>query len=241
MKKSGFLLIRICIFYVFIILPKSKAVCQHTSTEQIRDTIVLINPSFEGKPARGGEYPWNLRGWKDFGSLLFENESPPDIHPNNYWRNNQAPSHGLSYVGLVGRIDGSYEAISQTIWKLLKTGSTYEFSLDMCIPSAYYSPVRSNFTPEGRAFYDEIFNFNNPAKINIEGLTQKGRRTLLDSSQVVDHTDWRKYTFILKPDEDVSTIILSIGFATKNPQYCAMLIDNASDIIEISEDSDIKK
>lgn len=50
------------------------------------DTVRLTNPSLKDNPKRGGESITGIAGWFDCGKINFPLESPPDIHPNGFWK-----------------------------------------------------------------------------------------------------------------------------------------------------------
>ena len=57
------------------------------------------------------------------GGDKISNETPPDIHPGNYWSNTTPPSHGNTYLGMVVRDNETYEGIAQRLNGTLKPGS----------------------------------------------------------------------------------------------------------------------
>ena len=50
------------------------------------NTVRLVNSGFEGRPMRGEETNWNIKGWTDCGKINFPKETPPDIHAKGFWQ-----------------------------------------------------------------------------------------------------------------------------------------------------------
>lgn len=207
------------------IASKAQSNMAVTSTN-IVDTIKLTNGSFEARVARGKQ-KLNLKGWKDFGKILFPIETPPDIHPANYWGVTTKPVHGNTYLGLAIRDNNTYEAVSQKLPSPLIAGQYYTFSLTLCRSSTFTS--RSRMTRK-----TEKYEF--PAVCNIKGLVGDSI-FLLASSPPIVNTKWVRFTFTLHPKVDISEIILEAGFVdTKNNAYNGhLLMDAASDLVRLEK------
>ncbi|MGB3548065.1 MAG: hypothetical protein WBA17_13890 [Saprospiraceae bacterium] len=137
-----------------------------------QERIVLRNPSFEGEPA-DATVPVD---W-----LAATPGTTPDILPG-YWGVFQEANEGDTYVGLITRANGTWEAISQRLPKTLPAKECYNFTVDLAWSRAYAG-------------------YNGQIKLRIYGGTTKDdRRQLLYESETIDHTAWRTYPveFILK-------------------------------------------
>ena len=191
----------------------------------IAQTIYLTNPSFEDEPRANKA----AHGWQDCGTI-FPGETPPDIHPAGLWEVSQLPSDGRSYIGLVVRDNNTWEFIGQKLNDTLKAGKTYRFEADLCVSQRYISFTRTNFT--------EPTNYNTPVKVRIWGGNEICQKLeLLAQSEPVKNKKWRRYTFTLKPESNLSSIILEAFYesASEVPYNGHVLIDHASDLIPISE------
>ncbi|MBK6668056.1 MAG: hypothetical protein IPG48_18445 [Saprospiraceae bacterium] len=47
-------------------------------------------------------------------------ETPPDIHPKNFWGVNVEAQHGKTYLGMVARDNNAYESVMQELASPLK-------------------------------------------------------------------------------------------------------------------------
>ena len=93
---------RMCIYFLLFLFCSL-----FTFDVNAQDTIRLDNFSFEDFP-RHSHVP---KGWYDCG---FPDESPPDIHPQmggGEFKVNMAPVDGKTYIGMVVRENGTWEAI----------------------------------------------------------------------------------------------------------------------------------
>ncbi len=195
------------------------------------DVIHLQNPSFEGMPQKGGAH-FFLPGWGDCAKYYFPNETPPDIHGNNTdlfsVKNN--PQEGSTFLGMVAReLSESWEMVSQRLEKNLIAGRCYEFKVHLAKADVYLSGIKKKG--------DAKYNFDKPLKLRIWGSSFACKKTqLLSESPMVDHKEWREYSFKFKPKADYSFILLEVFYKTPVlvPYNGNILIDNASDIVEIA-------
>jgi outer membrane protein OmpA-like peptidoglycan-associated protein len=199
-----------------------------TSFGQV-DTILVRNPSFEDSPRRGGAFPLPIRGWYDCGLLHFPSESPPDIHPVDFWSVTKDPSQGQTYLGMVVRYNDSWEAVSQRLSQSLIRGQCYRFEIDLAASPTYLSPTTANPKKEE--------NFTQPAVLRIwggNGICDESE--LLAESPTVTNEAWGRYAFEFKPRANYRFIILEAFYKTPNlfPYNGHILVDNGSNIIEIS-------
>lgn len=214
------------IFKTFFLIFSTLFIIADAKTQ---DTIHLQNPSFEDVPRRGGDSYRSIKKWADCGLIYFPLETPPDIHPTpaKAWGVSMEPYAGKTYLGLVVRYNDTYEAVSQKLQKPLKAGTCYTLS-------AYLA--RSNEYNSLTAASDELQNFNKPCSFIIWGGMKgcTGTQILVDSGPV-KNSEWMKYEFIFKPQQDFEWITIEAYFT--EPVTTAynghVLVDNLSPIIEI--------
>lgn len=192
------------------------------------DTIKIQNGSFEGIPTRG-EFKSNfVKGWFDCGGINYPEESPPDIHPNNFWENDLPASDGSTYLGMVVRENGSYESVSQRLEKPLDPNKCYSMTLHLAQANKYMSYTRKN--------RDTLVNYNTPAVLRIWGGTGYcEERTLLAESTPIHSVSWQIYQFKLEPKSIIRSITFEAFYKTPVflPYNGNILLDGVSDIIEI--------
>ncbi|MCB0706637.1 MAG: hypothetical protein KDC34_15085 [Saprospiraceae bacterium] len=141
---------------------------------------VLINSSFEGTP-QDATMPV---GW--FGC---QEGTTPDILPG-FWGVYTEASEGETYVGLITREDGTFESIGQRLSAPLKAAECYELTLDLALSKTYTG-------------------YNNPLKIRVWGGSGKcGKQQLLAESDVINHADWKTYSFSFSPTTTVNYITI---------------------------------
>jgi Carbohydrate binding domain len=150
------------------------------------DTIRLDNPSFEGSP----QDATTPTGWISCGE-----NSTPDLLPG-FWGVYTSPSDGNSYIGLIAREDGTWEAIGQKLNKPLKNKECYTFSVDLARSTTYAG-------------------YNIPVKLRIWGGSKRcSRDQILSESPIIKHTSWKTYNFEINPTKDYSFIILEVQYAS---------------------------
>ena len=191
-----------------------------------QEVVYLKNPSFEDVP-KYGDVPG---AWRN---CAFNNESPPDIHPikDGLFGVNQKPVNGSTYIGLIARDNSSTESIGQELISPLKADQCYSLSIGLCRSDKLMS--RSRLT-------GEMQNFNLPVTLRIwGGLSPCGRKSLLATSPQIDNTDWKKYTFHFRPEEDLSWISFEVYYVegATGAYNGNLLMDNASPIVPISCDN----
>ncbi len=195
-----------------------------------QDTIRISNPSLEDEPRMGiidqyGRMSSVPRNWTDCGPLRFPGQTPPDIHPNNYFNVKTQPSEGISYLGMVVRDDDSQESISQRLTSPLEKGKCYIFSVDLCKSNDYVKGTNTN----------ELIT--TPIVLRIyggSGLCHQG--LILDESVAVKNTTWQSYNFEFRPNRNLRYITFEAYYKTPVliPYNGNLLIDNMSDIIQIA-------
>lgn len=162
----------------------------------------LDNPSFEGS-AQDATTPV---GWFACGE-----SSTPDILPG-VWGVYKEPADGDTFLGLITREDGTWEAIGQKLRQPLIENECYTFSIDLARSTTY-------------AGYDI------PVKFQMWGAENKcSRQQLLAETSVVRHTNWKTYNFEFTTKKQINYIIIEAKFA--NGIYFAykgnLLLDHCS-------------
>ena len=208
-----------------------------TSAISAQDAIIFNN-GLEDTPRKGDRnYLRSVDGWLDCGMTQFPNESPPDIHPDNFWRVTLPPAQGNSYVGLVVRRNDTYESISQGLDVSLKKDQCYNFSIYLARSEDYWSGSRGL---DGKTSLDSV-NFTTPAIFRLwGGKVYCGKSQLLAETGPVESNDWVKYEFVIKPQTDVNYITYQAFYEIPNwmPYNGHILVDEASNFLEIDCDSE---
>jgi hypothetical protein len=151
---------------------------------QSSQTIPIRNPSFEDSPGNSK----SPKGWHSDTK-----GSTPDILPGA-WGIDFAAQDGRTCVGLVIREDGTTEDIAQGLPQSLKADSCYSFSIYLAKAPKYVG-------------------YNNPARLRIWGGAKRGsKEMLLESSPLIDHSDWRQYKFQFVPPREMRFIILEAWY-----------------------------
>jgi hypothetical protein len=110
---------------------------------------------------------------------------------------------------------------------MMQQGKTYSFSLSLAQSQNYVSISKSTY---------ETQNFDKPVKLAIWSLSKRSPKgvELLAQSPLINHSDWRTYTFTMTPEkEDCYGIILKAQWASEWSKGTNgnILIDNCSQII----------
>jgi len=204
------------------------------------NSISLMNPSFEDDPQKGGDnYRLNLKGWRDCGEKNFPYETPPDIHPQDYWENRKQPSHGDTYLGMVVRDNDSWESVAQLLASPLEAEKCYSLSIDLSQSKSYVSKSRLMMQYQNSS---EDLNYTTPTVLRIWGGNSVCEtRQLLGESAPINHSEWKTYNFKLKPAFNFKYITLEAFYKTPVlfPYNGHILVDNCSDIVEISCEEDL--
>lgn len=185
------------------------------------DTIRLENPGFEGRPMRGGERGWSNIGWADCGSINFPYETPPDIHPQEFWEVRKPAKEGKTYLGLVVRDNETYEGVGQKLPSPLLANQSYEMTLWLAQSGKYISRTRSTGREQ---------NYQAPSFLIIASIDKKCVvKDILYQSPIVDHTEWEQYSIKMSPINDVTHIMFMV-FSNEEKPNGHILLDGLSDI-----------
>ena len=184
--------------------------------------IKLDNPSFEDYP-QAAHVP---QGWGDCG---FPNETPPDVQPNGTFRVSKTASHGSTYIGMVVRDVNTWEAMGQRLKTPLLKGANYTFSLDLARSELYESQSQAT---------KKTVNYITPVTIRVWGGTGYcAKNELLDETEPVSSSTWKKYSFKFNPKMTHTHIMIEAFYKvpTLFPYNGNILVDNASDIVPEDE------
>ena len=202
---------------------------------QLRKEIFLKNPSFEDNPHAGTHRNHRIVGWQDCGASLFPRETPPDIHPVDFWEVTMGPSHGDSYLGMVVRNNESWESVSQRLTSDIEADKCYVFRVDLARSSRYVSGTRTNQSDQ---------NFIEPAVLRVwgsSGYCGSTNRELLAETPPIKNHQWDSYQLKFSPRKNYRFIVLEAFYVTPTPfAYNGhILLDNAQSILEVGCDEDI--
>jgi hypothetical protein len=168
----------------------------------IPGSIRLENPSFEGEP-QDATVP---TGW-----MPCEEGTTPDILPGP-WGVYQEASDGETYLGLITRPDGTFESIGQRLSAPMDDGECYSFSIDLARSNTYTG-------------------YNKPLQLRMWGAVSRCKNAeLLYESPVIEHTDWKSYSFSFATEFKHNYIILEAYAPDNMPVKGNILLDNCSKV-----------
>lgn len=161
----------------------------------------LRNPSFEGEPADAT----TPVGW-----IVSTPGTTPDILPG-YWGVYQEANDGDTYIGLITRPDGSWEAIAQRLSAPLSVGDCYRFTIDLAHSRTYSG-------------------YNGVLKLRVYGGRHREDRSyLLYESPAIDHLHWETYPVDFRPDRSFQYLILEAFYSEEPFSFSGnILLDNLS-------------
>lgn len=192
--------------------------------------IDLKNPSLEGNPTQGtkinGIIPTNVpQGWRDCGRTTFPDESPPDIHPKGYWKNEILANDGETYLGMVVRDNETWESVAQRLPQPLESGMCYSFTVDLARSSDYWSNSH---------VYGSVTNYTTPAVLRVwAGTGFCDQSQLLVESPPIKNGDWKSYTLEFEANSSYRFISFEAFYKTPVlvPYNGHILLDNISTIV----------
>ena len=195
------------------------------------DTIRFTNPSFESVPRLGNTETKQatIADWTDCGLRRFPAESPPDIHPGNFWMNNVGPADGKTYIGMVVRDNDSWEGVGQRLSGSLKAGNCYKMTASLARSNQYISQSRLHMSGES-------INYTTPTVLRIWGGNGSCEdKELLGESPGIAHEEWRTYEFSFQPTRNYAYIMIEAFYKTPVliPYNGHILVDNLSHIYRI--------
>jgi hypothetical protein len=185
-------------------------------------SIMLDNASFEDDTA----FSHTPKGWTDCG---FAGETPPDVQPNRTFGVVKSAFHDSTYIGMVVRDNGTWEAVGQRLKSPLLKNIKYSFSVYACQSEFYLSKSRAT---------EKDVNYIVPAVIRIwGGNTECDIKELLAQSGGIDFKEWKKLEFTLSPKHNYRYLLIEAYYIRvfKFVYNGNILIDNASAIVPISD------
>lgn len=142
--------------------------------------ITVINPGLEDSPS-DATVP---QGWSPCAWL-----TTPDILPG-YWGVYKEAYEGDTYAGIITRENGTFESFGQRLSAPLTTDICYQMNIQLA-----YSKIYAGY---GR-----------PIKLRISISDELcGESQVIFTSPLIDHEDWRKYTFTFTPNKKSQYIML---------------------------------
>jgi hypothetical protein len=185
-----------------------------------QEVIFLRNPSFEDRPGHSRP-PWD---WFDCGMA---GETPPDVHPSGHFGVTRPPQHGKTYVGLVVRDNGTWEAIGQQLEAPMEPGVCYRFSV--------YAARSEHYISYSRLYNNMVeVDYTGAVRLRVWGGHQhcEGRELLWESSPV-ESFEWERHDMVLQPAEAYTRLVLEAFYHDiYEPPYLGnLLLDNASALI----------
>jgi len=192
--------------------------------------IELKNPSMEGNPTQGtyinNLIPTNVpQGWKDCGLVAFPNESPPDIHPKGFWKNELLANDGETYLGMVVRDNETWESVTQRLPQALESGMCYSFTVDLARSDNYWSNSHLN---------GSVTNYTKPTVLRVwAGTGYCDQNQLLVESVPITNNDWKSYTLEFEANASYRFITFEAFYKTPVlfPYNGHILLDNISSFI----------
>ena len=167
-------------------------------------------------------------GWLDCSHT---DQTSVDIQPNQF-KVTTPPKEGKTYVGMVVRADETWEGISQRLSRPLIGGKCYNFSIYLARSDIYLSRTQGS---------EKLENFANPTKLRIYASRGYcGKTELLAESNLVAHSDWRKYDFRFEPTANYTYILFEVFYKTPSLFLYNgnLIIDDLSDIYPIPCDEE---
>lgn len=187
-----------------------------------QERISLDNPSFEDAP-QAGKAP---QGWTNCGP---PDQTPPDVHPNDlppyhFFDVRVRPNDGWSYLGMVARDNGTWEAVCQRLPAPMLPEFSYLFGLYLVRSEVYNSGSRLGETDFSRGAVLRIWG----------GMAPCDRAELLALTVPVDNVEWLEYIFTLVPSKPWTYLTFEAYYAGEEPYNCHILLDNCSNLLAIT-------
>lgn len=206
-----------------------------TPASQSQDTIRLENPSFEDIPRAGGiGYSGPIEGWQDCGLAAFPGESAPDIHPHpEAWKVDVKPADGKTFLGLVVRLNDSWEFIGQKLSNPIQADMCYSMTVQLTRSKTYFG-----LRDFSRGADEPTFSRDFTAAVALRiwgGQKLCDKKELLFEVPLVKNTDWETYELNFQAESTHKFIIVEAFYKTPTltPYNGHILIDNFSDIIQV--------
>ncbi len=181
-------------------------ICMMTWGSTCAAQLIFNNPSFEDEPS-DATVPM---GW-----FPCEPGTTPDIGPGP-WGIDLEAEEGETYVGLITRSDGTYEAIGQRFPDVLEKELCYTFKLSA-------------------AACDTYSGFNGRVKFRVWGGTKKCKRSqLLYESETIDYTEWKEHEINFTAEKKLKYVIIE-AYTDEGPIRGHILLDNITNITKCNK------
>ncbi|MCC7244570.1 MAG: hypothetical protein IT269_02730 [Saprospiraceae bacterium] len=198
------------------------------------DEIQFANPSFE----RAGRYA-STTGWFVWQDEL---EASPSIEPGHSIKEGEKSAAEGRFFAVLLTDEGKSHSISQNIFPALKKDTTYAVSISLSrmkkfkflhsgvgykyhFSSTTQVLTKRTYASKKREAFDDASQ-----QLCIWGVNhQDSQAELLAQSPLIDHTEWKTYTFHLKPQSfDCQQIYFSIQNNQDKNSKGHLLIDDCS-------------
>lgn len=171
---------------------------------------------------------YQLQDWKNCGS---DGHTPPTIHQNGeiQFGVKENAFDGDVFLGMVVRIDDTWESIGLELINKLIGGKTYRFSLYTKKSSVYSSPI---------AAQNKEYPYDGSVILRVfGGQSICDRGDLLFSSEPIENEEWSELVITIEPENDYRYMRLEAFFIplTIFPYNGNVLIDYMSDVYEVHE------
>lgn len=188
-----------------------------------QEIIPLRNPSLESLPgpAKTPNY-WHFCGPPQ--------ETPPDVHPSGAFGVQKKAAHGLTYMGLVVRDNGTTEKISQRLSSPLQKEKTYRLQCYTAKPEVYRSVSRSTMRPD---------SFTRAIRLRLWGVKHCEKIELLGESDLITHSNWELTHFEFTPTVSIPGIMLEAWYEEDDEHVYngGVFVDLVSPIYEVEQNA----
>jgi len=206
MKRNAF---SILIFLITQIIP------YHLIAQKVHTT--FENPSFE-EVERNSLKEWKNCNFKNYSRVKFHSEKN---RMKEEQKTTQNANDGEKYLSMLVKEDGTWQSITQMLSKPLKRNRCYSFSIHLSTSSELKNK-------------EEIIPFKTPIILRVWGGVERCFQTdLLAETTLVNHLEWKEYTFTFSPNDRIESIQLEAFYDTginKTPPNGNILLDNLSPI-----------
>jgi hypothetical protein len=181
----------------------------------------IYNQSFENLEGH------SIAPWYDCGSSKFAGEASPVLYDEYTYKDMHKPAHGLAYIILKTKDNGTYEQIAQSLDFPLEKGKCYMLSVELAKNKTFDGKSRTS---------GELVSYTTPAVLRIWGGTSAcSERQLLAQSKPIDHTEWKNYSFALQPLYNHKYIFVEAYYTSKkvSPYNGHIIVDRFTDIFDM--------
>jgi len=176
----------------------------------------IANGSFESSEPGISTVPI---GWENCGDTL---KTPTDLFRNeleNSFEVTNLAQAGQQYIGMVVRLDGSRECISQT-FENLQTKGSYQLSASIAKPINYESLY---LTDSGTSI--EV-NYNTPVSLELIIVDDNDEETIIHVTEPNETVEWIEISTTIEISEPFKAIKISPNFIGNEFYSGGILIDS---------------